>query len=299
MEKILNAEGLPIESIDRIEVSLNQKLNQFIDFDKRNFDKNKYLRMWFSRKYGLRWFIDIQAQMIYPSDIRNSIANALYVAMKEGFIRLPLELSLPFIYMKPEYFITNIRQIEFAFDFKPEAIHVIDPSLLNRCKTTFYSNDYRWKKGRQTRYSFIDLYYRNDYLLEKNKIRHDAIEKNPFSWRIEFFLSRNNNTKLLTLDNLSGTYHNVISRYIPYLGVIYHNYFYNKIFVDVKDHPYFAQIKSVASQGTGTKTRYTGAGLGKTTAHKPSKEEDDFYNTMMILKYPVKTLVLQALLNTK
>jgi hypothetical protein len=291
---LFNAEGLPIESIDRIQITLNQKLNSFINFDKRNIDARKYLRPWYSNKFGMRWFIDIQAQKINLCDIRFSIASALQTAIEKGFIELPLKLPFLFIYTNLDFFISKVRQIELAFDFKSDDITIIDPSLLNQYETTFYSSDFRRRDGRQTRYSLIDLYYRNDYLLKTNKISHDVIKSNPFSWRIEFLIAANNNSNRLTLDNLSGSYHDVINRYIPYLAIIYHNYFYNKVKVDTNNHPYFEKIYSLAG---GDRKRYTGSDLGKTFTHNETVNEKKFYEMLIGMKYPIETFVYQALLN--
>jgi hypothetical protein len=284
MDDILrNAEGLPIESIDRIQVTLNIRLNHLINFEKRNIDPKKHLRLCYSNIFGMYWFMDIQAQKIDLHNIRYSIAEAVFELINEGFIELPISIPLTpsFIYLELDTFITRIRQIEFSFDFRKEDISITDITGLIYYKGTIYSNDYKYIQGKKKRRSFIRLYDRISRLKKVNQLSHKIIDNNPYSYRLEFMLDKNNSS-LLALDNISGSYHDIITRYTPYLAIKYNKYFKNVQIDDVSEHPCFAKIYTLSKEG---RERYTGNDLKKSTTHRPTEFEDKFYAIVYWLKY--------------
>ncbi|GHV72655.1 hypothetical protein AGMMS49928_29930 [Spirochaetia bacterium] len=76
---LLNAEGLPIEGIDKITVTLNPSISFFIKTEKPYTDYKHDIRLDQVFYYGSWSFLTIQGQKIDPTiDIRFSIAKAIY-----------------------------------------------------------------------------------------------------------------------------------------------------------------------------------------------------------------------------
>jgi hypothetical protein len=251
---LVNAEGLPIEGIDKIEITLNPELFFFINREKIFIDAKKHLSLRFAYKYGAWYFLDIQAQIIKQNnyDIRSTIAYSIYKLMETGFIDFPCEVSYIFVYNYLDFFVNEIREIEFYFDFKPEMIQIANPAVLFSCKETLYSNDRRKYENRPARKSFISIYDRTDHLLKVNQLPHNIIKTNKYSRRIEFRLTKYN-CPYRTINNLTGTQHDVIMRHIPYMAILYRRFLANNVIVSPNEHPYFTNIYALAQDG---RTRY-------------------------------------------
>lgn len=280
----MNAEGLPLEGIDRIEVTLNKNLCQYIDFRLfKKINRKKYLRLRYFYKYGLHWYLTIQSQRIDPADIRMSIAKTIFELIEINFFDLPATfISLQFIYLNLNWFVSEVREIEFYFDFIPEAIIVADPSRLIHYEDTFYSTDWRKNENRPTRKSNIIIYDRKPRLLKINQMTYDSIIKNDFSYRIEFRLCKYN-CQYRSLNNIIGNYSQIIMRYVPFLSIIFHRHFGNSVVVavDSSDHPFFWAVYTQAR--LNSRTRYTGT-LEKMKPHKSSESENEFYKLISIMK---------------
>jgi hypothetical protein len=279
---LLNAEGLPIEGIDKITVTLNPSASYFIETEKPYTDKTHYIRLDQVFYYGTWPFLTIQCQKIDPTmDIRFSIAKAIHELIEKKILVFPMDLPLGFIDMNLHYFVSNIKEIEFYFDFRSSNIQILQPELLNRDNTSFYSKDYRSYPNRSTRKSFLEIYDHAESLKADRHIPWKNIDENLYKLRIEFNLTKYNNRNM-TLDDLSGNYDKVISRYTPYLAVLYSRYFYGNVIVTDFEHPHFNKMYQLASKGL---KRYTGNELEKVIKKVDDPEQDEFWRKMFFLDY--------------
>jgi hypothetical protein len=218
----------------------------------------------------------MQAQFIYQySDVKLSIAAATSSLIENGFIDsfCPRAILRKFIFLNIGSFVVEIREIEFAFDFQPEAIQVLYPEKLLHCYETLYSTDRRTHDNKPARKSVLEDYDRTLYLKQNNQIPRRKIENNPYSQRIEFRLTKNN-SPYRTIKNISGSYADIIKRYIPYLAILYHNHFGENILVNCENHPCFGEIYTLAQED---RSRYTG-NLERMVSHYPSDKELRFFN---------------------
>ncbi|WP_010259896.1 hypothetical protein, partial [Treponema primitia] len=248
---LLNAEGLPLEGIDKITVTLNQSASCFIQNTKPYTDHTHYICLDNYFYFGNWSFLTIQSQKINPvNDIRISIAKAIYELILKKMLVFPLDLSFEYIYMNLHYFVYNIKEIEFYFDFRPSNIHVLYPKLLNQIGNSSYSKDYRSYQNRPKRKSFLEIYDHAENLKRQRQIAWKKIEENPYKKRIEFNLTKYNSSNI-TLGDLSGGYNEVISRYTSYLAVLYSRYFYGNVIVNdfEGEHPHFNKIYQLAMKG--------------------------------------------------
>jgi len=290
---ILNAEKLPIEGIDRLEITLNPELNYFINPEKRYIDSKNYLKVRPTYKFGTWWFLDIQAQFIfnYYYDIHACIANSILKLINNGFINFPCPINYSFIYCNLDFFVYEIRELEYYFDFEPEMINEININELNEYKGTLYSVDRRTYHNKPARKSMLEDYDHNERLNKVNQVPYQEIISNKYSKRIEFRLTKQN-CPYRTLNNLRGTQHDVLMRYTPYMGILFHRYFSRNILINPKNHPYFSNILFLSKE---EKERYRGP-LEKRLPHKESQSEIDFYETMKKMKiiksgYDVKQML--------
>jgi hypothetical protein len=274
---LFNTEGLPIEGIDKITVTLNPSTSYFIRTEKPFTDYKHHIRLDQVFYYGNWSFLTIQGQMIDPTiDIRFSIAKAIYELIEKKILVFPMDLALGFIYAKLPYFVYNIKEIELYFDFKPNNIQILNPELLNQIETSFYSNDFRSYPNRPKRKSFLEIYDHAENLKRQRHVAWKKIEENPYKLRIEFNLTKYN-SRNITLGDLSGSYDEVITRYTPYLAVLYFREFYGNVIVNDVEHPHFNKIYQLAAKG---QKRYTGNELEKVTKQKKDTEIDNFWNTI-------------------
>ncbi|GHV44375.1 hypothetical protein AGMMS49546_28240 [Spirochaetia bacterium] len=277
---LLNAEGLPIEGIDKITVTLNPSISFFIRTEKPYTDYKHDIRLDQVFYFGNWPFLTIQGQKIDPTiDIRFSIAKAIYELIEQKILVFPMPLTFELIYMKLNYFVYNIKEVELYFDFRPNNIRVLYPELLNQIETSLYSNDFRSYPNRPKRKSFLEIYDHAENLKRQRHIAWKRIDENPYKLRIEFNLTKYN-SRNLTLDDLSGNYNEVISRYTSYLAVLYSRYFYGNVIVNDIEHSHFNKIYHLAANG---KKRYTGNELQKVTKQKKNPEVEKFWNTMFLL----------------
>jgi hypothetical protein len=288
----LNAEGLPIEGIDRIQVRLNHKLVYMTDLSKITEateygskiyrSKRNELRLEHFFYYGIWSILSIQGQLIdHNNDIRLSIAKAIFQLIQEEIIKLPKDLPLVFIYNNLQYLVAEIKEIEFYFDFRRKAINILYPERLINKNGAFYSSDWRPHEDRPTRKSFLAYYDRPERLKKLRKIPWKIIDANPYKKRIEFRLTKEN-CKLRTLNDIAGTYLEVINRYMPYLAIIYFREFFGNVIVDCDEHPIFYYTYELAAEG---KKRYHGKELEKRTTPKESTDENDFYHKLLFLRW--------------
>jgi hypothetical protein len=249
----------------------------YLNDRKKYTDHTNNITLEYSDYFNLWIFLNIQGQKInHYLDLKLSIANAILELLEKKIFVFPIKLSPCFILMNIEYFVYNVKEIEFYFDFRQENVQILNPESLRKIHNTFYSGDYRNYPKRPTRKSFLETYNHADRLKQQRRISWKKIEKNPYKQRIEFNLTKYNNRNL-TLNDLSGNYHDVITRYSSYLSILYYRYFYGKVVVNDVEHPYFNRIYQMAKKGL---TRYRGNELEKSICQKISREQNIFWCTM-------------------
>jgi hypothetical protein len=277
MSQLLNAEGLPIEGIDKLELTLNENLHNFIDFKMMNvINSQKYIKIRYSNYFGWHWYLIIQSQRINLFDVRMSIAEIVSELINKKFIDFPNDVALQFIYINLNWFISEVREIEFNFDFYPEAIREVSPDILKYYKGSIYSPDWRKYENKANRRSNIIIYYRNPRLLDVNQLKHGLINQNRYSRRIEFRLCKNN-CPYRALNNLIGNYSQIITNYSSFLSTLFYRHFKDNIIIDTFEHPHFANIYTDAI--IFKRERYTGS-LEKMKLHTSSESELKFYSYM-------------------
>jgi hypothetical protein len=273
----LNAEGMPLEGIDRIRITLNPQMYGFIVKDFGATDNTNNITLVHSSKYNDWFFLNIQCQKINPFfDIKWSIAMAIYELIEKKFIIWPFTINTVFIYEFLSYFVYNISEIEFYFDFMVDDIKITDYANFNIEEFGVYSSDYRkyQNQNRPKRKSFAKIYFRDPKLYREKHIKHNTINNNEYKMRIEFTLTKQN-TKLINIKDLSGTYSDVIKRYTEYLAIIFYNKLWNNVIIDVDDnHPNFMKILTKAAEG---KKRYRGEELSKYTPPIFDKTQSEYF----------------------
>jgi len=269
-----------LESIDCIVLKLQPSIYEFLDLSKQVDKYNKisiisnYGKFNYKNELKIRshHYLHISGEYINPEiPIIDTIAEAILSLINKGIL---FNGDLVNFYSKEDIikdifsYIIGIYKVEFCFDFTTNNIYLADnidiiessddslPILLKddirkrkkcliRNGSTYYSYDF--KKQRK---STVKFYCREEWLLNKNneyKVRF--IKNNPFKYRIEFVLTRNQ-CPYLTINNFSGNYHQVINNFIPYLAKQYNKYFLDKVFVkNPYLYSYFSRIYELAKIG--------------------------------------------------
>jgi hypothetical protein len=193
-----------------------------------------------------------------------------------------MNIPLIVIYKNLHYLVEEVKEIEFYFDFKKSQVNVLKPECLIKKGNSWYSKDWRRHCNRPTRKSFLVLYNRFDRLVYLRQVNWKAIKANPYKNRIEFRITKEN-SKLRTLNDITGTYLEVIKRYTSYLAVIYSREFYGIVDVeDFSEHPCFYLICEKAAEG---RKRYTGKELEKREICKDTIGESNFYHHLLYLDW--------------
>jgi hypothetical protein len=206
---------------------------------------------------------------------KKNVANDLGQMHQVPKDELEYEITEDFIYRNIKLFISGIYELEFYFDLPSSCIEVSENAVIfdfediksmnsfykykkdkrnNPIKaiikynTTLYSSDYDSCK----RDSTLICYDRAERLIAQNQIKHEVINNNNYKMRIEFRLKRNN-SKYLVMDNLDGTYDEIINKYIPLLSILYHRFFFGLIIVSNSKNKYFNKLYERAREN---KERY-------------------------------------------
>jgi hypothetical protein len=197
-------------------------------------------------------------------------------------------ISKDFILAHLEYFVGKITELEFFFDFPCECVEIYKDANLKTLdlnndenlqeiqqeigvvkktgkifemynnkqviicdKSTLYSKDYH----PFYRDSTLIYYDRAEKLKKYNNAMPKAeIDKNIYKKRIEFRI-KNYHSIYLTINNLHGTYDEIIERYKTLLAIYYHKFFKGIVFVNSTLHKYFNEIYELANKGN---KRYRG-----------------------------------------
>jgi hypothetical protein len=246
-----------IFGIDKIKLAINPIfLNSDIKFDKFN-PKNRTMEKFLDSKNqlilmrnGTYISLYISAEFINPFiDIHFSIARAIFELVKQDVIVLPFQnfdnnITLAFIYFYLHAFILYVQELELFFNFKKYHIIINDDLIgLHRYykdggpTETYYTDDNH--KGKKNSKGIIYDWG------AKQKHERKPQNENPYATRLEFKLYRNN-TEWLHLDNLKGSYFDIIKRYTPLLATIYTNYFAKNITLSGREYGQFNRIVKAA-----------------------------------------------------
>ncbi|AEF85041.1 hypothetical protein TREPR_0909 [Treponema primitia ZAS-2] len=289
-----------LEGIDKITVIMHPCLDDCYDASKFFMSNRKISIRRIRNRFNNFTYIDIQAEELFHSpNILQNVAHALYSRIKKGGIIInrnayietwdkyisqdkDFEITEDFIFRNIRQFIIGISEVEFFFDMSLESISLSnnaivfdvgtgsgkrtyldfrktnkDTRVLKQYFNTIYSPDFT----PHFRKSSIDYYNTAEKDKAYNQTKHSLIDSSPYQGRIEFRLTRGN-SKYLAIDNIDGTYKEIIQRFTPLLSILYYKYFLNVVLVDTNasTHPVFSSIYNGAKE---EKLRYTGKDLLK------------------------------------
>jgi hypothetical protein len=272
IETFLNAEGQPIEGIDKIKLAFQPYLAPFINMNTQIDAKNLVQVNYNHSYYSNFFYLNIHGKFInHDTDIRDSIASAILLLIERDALKINSVLknggalkpyiTKEFILENLTLFIHHPMELEFSFDFTRDALRIREgvriietwdknsiaghlkipikkrEPVLIKYGNTLYSGDYR-----KNRKSSVRIYDRDQKLRDKNHTRREDIDGNPFKIRLEFNLDRSNDGRM-SLENIGGTYDGMIRRFTPLLAIKYKKYLADCI--DIQDdglHPYFSGI---------------------------------------------------------
>ncbi|GAB1483423.1 hypothetical protein MASR2M78_22390 [Treponema sp.] len=248
------------EGIDKITIAINP---MFIspDINRRKYiDPKKWLTI---HRKGWLWVLDIHCERLNPFvDFHFQIAEIIYELIERKVLQFPNnQFTRLFVHNCLDWFVYYVRELEFYFDFKDEDVFINeDENDLNVPEDekkfidvggTKYSKDFR--PG--VRDSVISIYDRHNRQKKVNQLSYKEIESNPYRRRIEFRL-KVCNCDYLHLDNLKGTYGEIISRYAPYLAGLFNRYASYSVWVNDEEHEWFQRINALSKKGV-QRTRTT------------------------------------------
>ncbi len=249
----------PQSGIDKIKILINQSLitEKYIEAVKINnpytlYPGNNSICL---EKRGRYYLVILNQEYFnFKMDILAQINNAMVILVQNGFLLMTPEAMTG----NALAYIVHITEIEFYFD--NERKHLWVPSTkssvnLDEAKeqwlffqyctegnqtSTYYSNDYMPTTPNKAAIpSTITIYDKelrdlSTIVLKKGQTRDLAesmIRNHPWKTRLEFRLSRDN-CSYLALQNLNGSYAQVLRRYKELLAVLYNRYCYNIIIYD-------------------------------------------------------------------
>lgn len=190
------------------------------------------------RNSNWHYYIDIQAERFdQKKNIKSQVRVVLFELYYHGYFTLPEEYrDLNFIHFLIHHMdtISEIAQIHFAFNFPEGAVK--QNKTYNHYKGTSYSKKVRAKGD-------LCCYHRKNHLKLQNQIPHNAINRMPFPWRIEFRLTTRN-CEYISWKTINGNYEYIVNNYIGILAKKTKKYF-SQVALDVDYgilHPNFSKI---------------------------------------------------------
>jgi hypothetical protein len=265
------------EGIDKIKVIinplvLNRKKIHFNQDHIMHIHPHNHLTL---HEEGAQVCLAIHYEYLMPFfDMRLNIANAIYYLMEKGIVfntfdTFPKEIVIVFIYNYLSNFVIHIPQLEFFFNIKEENIFIKEEAVAfgylrkvvngKSSAVSYYSVDYR-----SYRDSMIIIYHKAFKEVHDNHKSIAEIASNSYKIRLEFRLN-NINCKRLHLDNLKGTYNDIINRFIPFLAIKYNELMANYVEINPVDNYYLSKLLVEANRQETVK-RYTGKELKKASA---------------------------------
>lgn len=262
------------EGIDKIKVILHPLL---INPKKIHFNKDHIMHIHplnhiTLHEGGAQVCLAIHNEFLLPfGDMKLNIVNAIYYLMEKEILIIASDLiPKPFIftiiYNNLSSFIIHIPQLEFFFNLKEENIIVKEEAVIfsylrkiinkRTGSVSYYTNDYR-----NYRNSMGIIYHKADKDLHDNHKKNAQIVNNLYKMRLEFRLN-NINCNRLSLDNLKGTYADIINRFIPFLAIKYNELFADHVKINPVDNWYLTKLLATAKENE-SKKRYTGKELKK------------------------------------
>jgi hypothetical protein len=265
------------ENIDKIKILLNPI---FINPDNKKQHIDPYNRLTL-HKAGAFLALSIHEEYFKPyPDMLMNIADAIYDLYTQGIVEILFlqsdnaMLIRWFIFCKLKVLVLNVTELEFYFNMRRENIIVLEKAVVygylkkivgkRTGAITYYTND-----NRDYRDSIGIIYDKAAKLKKDNRTSYKKIDANPFQIRLEFRL-RNDNCAWLNLNNLQGTYENIIKRFRPLLAIKYKKFFLGHIQVLGNENKQLRKIIDEAE--TTTRERYTSTDR-KLKQAKPIPEE--------------------------
>ena len=263
----------PQSGIDKIKILINQSLitEKYIEAVKINnpytlYPGNNSICL---EKRGRYYLVILNQEYFnFKMDILTQINNAMVILVQNGFLLMTPEAMTG----NALAYIVHITEIEFYFD--NERKHLWVPSNkssvnLDEAKEkwwffqyctdgiptqTYYSNDYMPTTPNKAAIpSTITIYDKelrdlSTIVLKKGQTRdlvESMIRNHPWKTRLEFRLSRDN-CPYLALQNLNGTYFQILGRYKELLAVLYNRYCYDTIIYDKRSNKELDRIVNKA-----------------------------------------------------
>ena len=263
----------PQSGIDKIKILINQSLitEKYNEAVKINnpytlYPGNNSICL---EKRGRYYLVILNQEYFnFKMDILTQINNAMVILVQNGFLLMTPEAMTG----NALAYIVHITEIEFYFD--NERKHLWVPSTkssvnLDEAKehwlffqyctegnqtSTYYSNDYMPTTSNKAAIpSTITIYDKelrdlSTIVLKKGQTRdlvESMIRNHPWKTRLEFRLSRDN-CSYLALQNLNGTYFQILGRYKELLAVLYNRYCYDTIIYDKRSNKELDRIVNKA-----------------------------------------------------
>ena len=263
----------PQSGLDKVKLLANQYLitDKYIEAVKTNnpytlYPGNNSICL---EKRGRYYLVILNQEYFnFTMDILAQINNAMVILVQNGFLQMIPEVMTG----NALAYIVRITEIEFYFDNKRK--HLWVPSNkssvnLDEAKEkwwffqyctdgiptqTYYSNDYMPTTPNKAAIpSIITIYDKelrdlSTIVLKKGQTRdlvESMIRNHPWKTRLEFRLSRDN-CPYLALQNLNGTYFQILGRYKELLAVLYNRYCYDTIIYDKRSNKELDRIVNKA-----------------------------------------------------
>jgi hypothetical protein len=220
---------------------------------------------------GAQVLLAIHKEYIRPtiSNTKIELARGIHHLMEKEIVINPFDAISDFstisqiFYFLP-YFATHLSELELCFNFRKENVKIKEESIalgflkkyvdLKTGTITYYSTDDEIK-------SMIAIYDKESKDIKDNNKNHKQILANPFKTRLEFRLN-NKNCQWLNIDNLRGTYNDIINRFLPFISMRYNELIRNHVEINPVDNYYFKKLLNTADELLG-KVRYRGNELMK------------------------------------
>jgi len=288
----------PIAGLDKVTVLLAPYI-----FNKYYFDNMKHPEPYNKITIVNRGFFYLMSVHIEYVDLMKDyhlvLAEAIYDLM---FLKTPYynicKIFIKYIYENLNFFIVGVNCIEIFFSMLRKNVNINREAIKNgkllqfnengEYTYSYYSTDYKVKRVKNTnnktpdkettkkviRHSRVHIYDKKNKDLLDNHIKYSDLGKNPYEIRIEFKLFRDN-CNFISLDNLKGTWIDILLRYIELLATIFNRYIKNNIEITGRNNIDFNKIVRKAKT---VGKRYTGKKLIKTvpiSKEKMNEKLDD------------------------
>lgn len=221
-------------------------------------------------KRGIHFLVIINQEALnFDFDILVQVNQIILDLVNSGFL---VQTPASLLGNGLEYII-HLSEIEFYFDNNKKHFWV----LMNKCTSNLDQAKEKWLFFRYSKDGEItDTFYSNDYIpatsnkaatpsqvsiydkelrdltsiVNKKGItraeQESIIKNHPYKTRLEFRLSRDN-CQFLNIQNIQGTYSQVLGKYKELLAVLYNRYCLGNVFYDMRTNPSLDRIVKKAN----------------------------------------------------